>query len=396
MQELSLKQIIKIIAPKFKLVLLLVIIGAILGGCIGAADTYSERYFSTTIEFYVNPKRSDDATSNNSQFGVYGAYGQHVMDNIIKLLKSESFAEQMLLGDNGIPIDSIIDKIDNEEDRAALDEKIAEAMGPISEAETAKADLEASTEVLEDKKLVYDNAKSLASKTNSNYLSLLSTENASDEEREAARQLKEEAAIAETQAKYEYDAAEQDEQIKKRDYQSKQKAANVKIDAVLELWRETDVYKDYIRILTDSISYSYYKEGEVKTNGSTDTLAKSFIYVSIKVTKNGDIAKFVYERVGEVLPKYVQANMAVPSGYVGTNCVRVTRLDNIRETEASRVLTSAVKLSVLGALLAGIAASCGVVAVKLSKDWFISLRNELIEDAKARKAKEEEENSSKS
>ena len=81
--------------------------------------------------------------------------------------------------------------------------------------------------------------------------------------------------------------------------------------------------------------------------------------------------------------------MSVPSGYVGTNCVRITRLDDIRETEASRVLTSAVKLAVLGGILSGIAASFGVVAVKLSGEWFVNLKNEIIADAKERKSKEE-------
>lgn len=378
MQDLSLKQIIRVLIPKLKLIVLLALIGAILGGCIGAAKTYSGKYFGTTIEFYVNPKRSDDANSSNSQFGVYGAYGQHVMDNIIKLLKSESFAEQMLLGDNGLPIESVLAK---ESDREAVDAKIAEAKGPIGETEKAKADLEASTKALADRKLDYDNAKSLASKMNNTYLSLLSS-NASPEEIAEAKKLSDEAATAEKQAKYEYDAAEQDEQIKARDYQTKQKAASVKINAVLEIWRETEIYKDYIEMLTKSISYSYYKDDEIKTSNSTETLAKSFIYVNIKVAKNSETAQFVYDRVSEVLPRYVQANMAVPSGYVGTNCVRITRLDNIREAESSTVLKSAAVYAALGAVLTGFAAAILVVFVKAGKSWYVSFKEELEEEKK--------------
>ena len=388
MQDLSFKQVVKTILPKTKLIVVIIIIAAIIGACIGAASTYAKSYFGTTIEFYVNPMRGDETGTSNSQFGVYGAYGQHVMDNIIKLLSSESFAEEMLLGENGLPIESVLQK---ESDRTAIDEKIADAKGPIGEAEKAKAELTAADELLSDKKLVYDNAKSLASKMNSNYLSLLSTSNASEEELALAKQQSDDAAAAETQAKYDYDAAEQDVQIKTRDYQAKQKAANVKIDAVLELWRGSDVYKDYIEVLTESIKYSFYREGEVTTIGTgAEALAKSFIYVDIRVTKDSTVAQFVYDRVSEVLPRYVQENMAVPSGYVGTNCVRITRLDGIEQAESGKILAEALKYAIISAILVGLVSVVIIVAGASSKSWYQSFKKELDEEETAKDASEGE------
>ena len=147
MQEISFKQIIKILVPKFKLLVLLVLIGAICGGSVGAARTYSGRYFGTTIEFYVNPKRSDDATANNSQYGVYGAYGRHVMDAMIKLLASESFTEKLLLEDDGLPSLEMYPEVAGEKYTAAQ-EAIKAADAAWNEAKALDAERAEAFEVL--------------------------------------------------------------------------------------------------------------------------------------------------------------------------------------------------------------------------------------------------------
>lgn len=57
-------------------------------------------YYETTLEFYVNPIREGDG---QSQYEVYGAYGRHVMDNMVKLLSSENFAEVLMEHVEGSP-----------------------------------------------------------------------------------------------------------------------------------------------------------------------------------------------------------------------------------------------------------------------------------------------------
>ena len=62
-----------------------------------------ENYYEAHVEFYVNPEKPKDvANGNGSQYGVYGTYGRHVMDNIIKLLSSESFTEILIDGTDGV------------------------------------------------------------------------------------------------------------------------------------------------------------------------------------------------------------------------------------------------------------------------------------------------------
>lgn len=386
MQEFSFKDAIKALVPKTKLILVILIIAAIVGGCIGAAAAYAKSYFGTSIEFYINPKRDQDAGASSSQFGVYGAYGQHVMDNIVKLLQSESFAEEMLLDEDGLPIESVLEK---ESDRTEIDQKIAEATEPISKTKEAKAAEEAAAAIMEDKKLAYANATSLASKMNSNYLSLVSS-NASAEEIAEAKRLSEEAAAKEQQAKHEYDAAEQDHKMKLSDYNEAYKKSLGNVNAVLDIWRKSEVYKEYIEILTTSVKYSYIKEDEVQIGNTTEALAKSFIYVNIRVSQNSEIAEFVYDRVNEVLPRYVQENMAVPSGYVATNCQRITRLDNIEQTSSGKILISAVKYAVIFGLLAAFVSAFLIVVSKNTKEWLVSFKKELAEEKKAESSEEQQ------
>ena len=72
-------------------------------------ETY---YQSDNIIFSVSPKRAEDITENEENYGVYGAYGKHVMDNMIMLLNSETFAMRLKeIGDFSESTDEIIESI---------------------------------------------------------------------------------------------------------------------------------------------------------------------------------------------------------------------------------------------------------------------------------------------
>lgn len=296
MQEITFKDIYNTLLPKLKVLLVILLIGAVVGGCVGVARTYASITYGTKIEFYVNPKMSDEGSENQSQFGVYGAYGWHVMDNMTKLLASESFAEKMLLDENGLPIETVLAK---ETDRAALDAKIAEAKAAITEVENAKA------------------AESETSKEQ----------------------------LAELEA-----------------------AAQEKVSAAIDLWRQSEVYSEYVAMITESVKYSFYNDSDIKVN-NTDALAKSFIYVDISTTENEETANFIYERINEVLPIFVEANMAIPSGYIGTNCQRITRLDEIRQTNSDGLLGSAIKYAVVLGILALLLSMAFIVFIDRFKKW---------------------------
>ena len=53
-------------------------------------------YYESQIRFYVTPERAME-NAGDSQHVAYGTYGTHVLDNMIKLLQSDAFAEKVLL-----------------------------------------------------------------------------------------------------------------------------------------------------------------------------------------------------------------------------------------------------------------------------------------------------------
>ena len=154
-EEFSLLDLLKVLLSKIKILILVLLCGGLLGGAVGFASSYNVYYWGTTMEFYINPVRPDhdDETElgGGSTYGVYGAYGKNVMDNIVRLLNSESFTELMILKGDLIP-----QKGWASEDEAdlLLDEKIDLAQQKIDESLALKAVYEA--EPTEQNKEAYD------------------------------------------------------------------------------------------------------------------------------------------------------------------------------------------------------------------------------------------------
>ena len=311
--EISLGDIFKILFKKVKVLILAVLIGVIAGAGIGVIRTLNVKYYGTTVAFYVNPKKSNDSITNESQYGVYGAYGWHVMDNMTRLLGSESFAEQLMLDDDGLPLDGSegdgYNLLPETENREAIDEAIAKTVEPLKEAKAATA--------------VADDARAKTAEKLKAY---------NETQTDAAKAEWKEAVKAEETA----------EEVEKQAWG----VANEAVEAARVEWRKTVLYAEYVEKITESISYSYVDEREEDANVSE--LAKSFIYVKISVLEDdGVFANFLFDRINKVLPEYVETNMAVPSGYVGTNCQRITRLDEVARTNEGYMIKTAIKYGLL-------------------------------------------------
>ena len=111
--EITLSELFKILWRKAIVLILALIIGAVAGGAFGVLQTWNVHYYGTTVEFYVNPSKSEDANpETGSQYGVYGAYGKPVMESMVELLNSEGFAEVLMLEDDGMPKKGISAEID--------------------------------------------------------------------------------------------------------------------------------------------------------------------------------------------------------------------------------------------------------------------------------------------
>ena len=346
-EEISLAEIFKILWRKVKVLIFALVIGAIFGGSLGVLTTFNEKYYGTTVEFYVNPKKDENQINNESQYGVYGAYGRHVMDNMTKLLGSESFAEQLLLDDDGLPT-----KFLSDENRAEIDAKIAEAGTPLAIKKSAVKTADDARTAMAEAQVVY-NQKAKEWETE---LQILVAGSATVVEIETAR----EQCLGE--AKRNLETAQDAKELAELAETKAIEDANTAVEAVRALWRETELYEELIVTVTESINYRYYDEEET----DVDDLARSFIYVNVSVLNDEELANDLFDQLLVMLPRYVEKNMAIPSGYIGTNCQRITRLNEVEQTNSGYMLKTAIKSALLFGAVALVIASVVVIVIDRS------------------------------
>ena len=341
-EELTLGEIFKILWRKVKLLLLVLLIGVVAGGGFGVLTTFSEKYYGTAMEFYVNPTKEGAQVEGNSEYGVYGTYSRPVMDNIVRLLASESFAEQLLLNEKGMP------KFYDEKPSEALEEAVTKAEPyKIAEINAKK--------VLNDARIATVKAQVAYSEREEEW-EIEKAVNGADES--------EKTAFFEDVTK-DLVNARLTEKNAENDFKKAYEDAKEFTEEVYKLYRETAIYQKYISVIKNSVSYNYYKD---KDFDSVDSLAKSFIYVEISVLGDEEFAKVLYEQLLVVLPEYVMEKMPVPTGFSGTSCQRITRMDQVKRTNNGHVIKSAIKYAlILGVVSLGIACVTVVIIERSRK-----------------------------
>ena len=351
-EGVSLLEIIRILFHKLKLLILVVIIGAVCGAAFGVWRTKDVKYYGTSIEFYVNPEKPKEVGSSSSsaanavgsQYGVYGAYGRHVMDAIVKLLESESFAEQLMLEENGLPDLKIYnDHTYNETNYSNAEAAIKAANDAWDKAE--ELDLPRSV-ALENLENAWTSAGQSGSFSLANYNRLVLADQAPDYLVEAYNAYKD----ADTQRNEFIQNAER-EQVKR----------DAAVEIVLEEWRMTGKYKSNLTLYKNAVAFSYL--GADEDVEDANNLARSFIYVDINVLNNEVFAKDVLARVKRAVPEYIEKNMIVPTDYEGTSCTRITRTDDIRRLNPNYTRNQAIKYAVLLAAAAGVIAAIIVIVI---------------------------------
>ena len=303
--EFSLLDLLKVLLSKIKILILVLLCGGLLGGAVGFASSYNVYYWGTTMEFYINPVRpdKDDETElgGGSTYGVYGAYGKNVMDNIVRLLNSESFTELMILNGDLIPQKGWANPEDEYEVALGLDEKIDAAQQKIDESLALKAVYEADQTA--DNKAAYDRSVEAAN----TYIK---------ETLNAWRQTKkyrETLTLYMSSVSFSYMQSEKD------------------LDKAIDLAR----------------SFLYV---EISVLGDSDTQYQDFA---------GDLLL----RVQSELPKYVCDKMIIPDGYVATSCTQITTLTDIQLMNEGYILRQSVKFALLAAAIAFVLACVLVILI---------------------------------
>ncbi len=369
-EGISILDIFKLLLSKIKILIIAVLIGGVLGASFAVWRTIDVNHYGTKVEFYVNPEKArDSTTTDNSQYGVYGAYGKHVMDNMIKLLASESFTEQMMLNGERLPEKDVW--ADSAEGTATLNEKIDAAAAELVKLNEAQEDLDEAlkthaekTELLVEKKDILD--KDWAALY---YLNLVTSTAFNEIEYTQTIAGKAEAIYQNTIQSYqewkpvrdEVKEIEKNIELQKEAMAPVQDKADEVLEEALDEWRGTEKYRKALEEYNNAVKFSYLQDEENVED--VNDLARSFIYVDIFVLNDVDFAKEVLERVKTVVPTYVENNMTVPSGYVGTNCKRITRTDDIRMTNPGYTTKQAIKYGALVAFAALVVACVAVMVM---------------------------------
>lgn len=376
-ESTSLLDILKLLLSKIKILILVLIIGAIVGGGAAIISTININYWGTTVEFYVNPEKKSSSESTTtgsiaaagSQYGVYGAYGRHVMDNIVKLLNSEIFAEQLILNGEELPKKDVWVNPDSKTEVALnLNDKIDKAMAEKTVAAEKQADADVQHSIVTTLSTDYSQKMSelnLAwSKTSllpqsktfdeGEYLTYLKGQ---DAKLDAAYDAWKSSQTALT-------AAQKTANEAQKTANEAQKTADAAKQLALDAWRQTQKYKNTHALYKESVSYSYLQDDA--DFDDANNLARSFIYVKISVLDNKEFANTVLGRVKTQVPEYIKANMAIPDGYAGTNCQRITTKDYIDLTNPGYTRNEAIKYAILLALAATVIAAVVIIIVDKS------------------------------
>ena len=342
-EGVSLLDIIRILFSKIRLLILVVIIGGIAGAGLSIWRTHDVKYYGTTVEFYVNPEKSATSTtvsnsnstaSAGSQYGVYGSYGNNVMDTMIRLLEAENFTERLMLEDNGLPSLQLYPNLSQEKylvSEQAIQVAKAE-WAKVAEWETAKS--EKLDEVNNQWEIAgFDLAWGTFNETT--YRNLLKTAPSS--------------IPAELQTAYSEFVDVQKHYIEAVEAAtSVQKQSNVVVEDFLNEWRALPKYNTTLKQFSAAIKY-YYLDENVELSDAT-YLARSFITVDLNVLNNEDFANDLLVRVKRSVPTYIEEKMFVPDGYTGTTCTRITRNDDIHRTNPNYRAKQTIKYAILAAV----------------------------------------------
>ena len=371
-EELSLLGLLKILLGKIKILILVLLCGGLLGGAIGFATSYNVYYWGTNMEFYVNPVRpkQDDETglTGGSTYGVYGAYGKHVMDNIIRLLNSESFGELLILNGDVLPeTGKWVDPLNEKEVALGLDDKIIEADAVYKVALEKQDDYLA---VNAEKTEAYNIYNAALKKLNPLWLKHFNNNAVANSVFNEEEYLRLKANLKDDYLDEAYNEMKSAENVytdkKERAAEAKEiylaaaKTAEGKIKVALNAWRKTGSYQELLTFILDSVEFSYVQDKKDLDNAVD--LARSFIYVELSVLgeDNQPFAEDLLTRVQSELPKYVCEAMIVPDGYISTSCTQITTITDISLINEGYILKQSIKFALLVAAIAVVVA-CVVV-----------------------------------
>ena len=362
-KPLTLLDVIRMFKAKTLIIIICVaLVAALLGGVFEALLFYTNLSYGTEITFYLTTKD-----------------GTHAL---LPLLNSDSFAEKLLLDENGLP-----DKADcNEADYNAALEAVASYNDALKvKHECAKA-AETLPALVAEKKSVYDS--DLAEYTRiynllNAYLNayksatlgdvtegIESTESLSDLLVMIAKYEVELDKAADTVAKSKAAYNEINKQklandvalsVAKKEVDRTRSEAEETLEKVLAPWRESKEVKEKISLIRESISFEYAKLNENVENGtSVDNENAAFLVITVNVEKDKNMANFIVDRIILRAPDYVEKNIERLTDATDPQCTLISTFADTEENTEPELLRGII---LFGAVFGGVTFAGSCVAV---------------------------------
>ena len=346
--------IVKMFRGKAKTLIISALIAVVIGGALGAFLTVSETSYGSTVNFYLTTKDGTQA--------------------LLPLLNSDSFAEKLLLDENGLPPKT---ECDPEDYDAAL-----KAINEYNDAVEVKRALAKQTSVLAAEYTVKETTyNALLDEYENRYNELYMYLSAQDEiakgENHAAtiqyyeKKLEEardalEAFTPEYLDKKTEKASNADALVKaKNDVIDKRYLAQEAAEKVLASWRQKNDVKNLVHIINDSVSYEYAKLVEGVSAG---TVAESegnqnaaFLVITVNVPKDRETAEMIVEKLKERVPYFVEDNIERLTGVNDPKCTLISTFGDVVKIGGSGLIKAVITYALIAAVLVVVVAAFIIV-----------------------------------
>lgn len=358
-KPLTFVDVIRMFKTKTVIVIVCIsLVAALLGGL--ASFLYLNRtpYYGSEITFYLTSKD-----------------GTHAL---LPLLNSDSFAEKLLLDENGLPPKAECDENDY---NTAL-----EAVKAYNDALNIKRDSAKKAESLiakvSEKKAIYDSR--LAEYTRiydllSAYLNAYNSAAADGAEADASNLI---SIINDYQKKLDdfkkdyLDPAKNDYNDvlntknandvtlanAKKDVESTRSEMEKALEDVLAPWREGEDVRQKVSVIRESVSFEYAKLNDSASSTATDNENAAFLVITVSVANDEETAEFITEQIISIAPDYVEKNIERITDVSDPHCTLISTFANTQKDIDNEMWIN-VLLVGAGLGIGTMVASCFIVVI---------------------------------
>ena len=360
--ETTFSDIIKMFRGKMKILIRVVLIAAAIGAAAGAAVSFFAVSYKGDIEFYISPTDSSN--------------------RLVQFLKSDSFAEKLLLDEYGLPLDSDKNSQDYLDAKAAIiaadeareiKQELVKEYNKFSyevaviENEYNKLDKEYG-KVLNELS-IYKNAESGSNGLDTLGPSHQAKVEALEKDLESARVARENYA-----KEYYYPATkkrvemEESINIARTNVKETREFAEEAAEKVLAPWREQEEVRKKVDQIRKFVTFEYarFVENEKLDEQGMDNQNQAFLIVKISVDKDEELANEILVSIMNRLPDYVEKSVESLTGINEVKCNLVSTFASIESSLSDTLFKNIIIFAFVAALLSAVV----VIAVVIFKNMF--------------------------